>query len=167
MDITIRHAEPDDYQALQELHAQPRAILGTLQLPFQSAELWRKRLAELPQAVYILVACVDAKVIASLGLKLHTQSPRRRHAAELGMAVHDRWQGQGVGTALLNAALDLADNWLDLNRLELNVFTDNEAAVKLYRSAGFEIEGTLQQYAFQAGRYADAYCMARLKAADR
>jgi putative acetyltransferase len=43
------------------------------------------------------------------------------------MAVRDDWQGKGVGTALMEAALDLADNWLNLTRIELRVYVDNAA----------------------------------------
>jgi putative acetyltransferase len=43
------------------------------------------------------------------------------------MAVRDDWQSRGVGTALMEAALDLADNWLNLTRIELSVYTDNAA----------------------------------------
>jgi putative acetyltransferase len=67
-----------------------------------------------------------------------------------------------VGTALLEAALDLADNWLNFTRLELTVYTDNAVALALYRKVGFEIEGTLKSYAFRNGRFIDAFTMARL-----
>ncbi len=56
----------------------------------------------------------------------------------------------------------MADNWLNYTRLELTVYTDNAAALALYRKFGFEIEGTLKAYAFRDGRYIDAYTMARL-----
>jgi L-phenylalanine/L-methionine N-acetyltransferase len=61
MEIEIRHAEPDDYKAIQQIHAQPKAVWGTLQLPFPSAEMWKKRLAEKPDSLYSLVACVEKK----------------------------------------------------------------------------------------------------------
>ncbi len=79
------------------------------------------------------------------------------------MAVRDDWQGKGVGTALMGAALDLADNWLDLTRVELTVYTDNAAGIALYEKFGFEIEGTHRRYAFRNGEYVDAYSMARLR----
>jgi putative acetyltransferase len=79
------------------------------------------------------------------------------------MAVRDDWQGKGVGTALIEAALDLADNWLNLTRIELGVYTDNAAAFALYKKFGFEIEGTHRRFAFRGGRYVDAYSMARLR----
>src|SRR3712207_9346998 len=79
------------------------------------------------------------------------------------MAVRDDWQGKGVGTALMEAALDLADNWLGLTRIELNVYTDNAAGVALYKKFGFEIEGTHRRYTFRNGEYVDAYSMARIR----
>jgi putative acetyltransferase len=79
------------------------------------------------------------------------------------MGVRDDRQGKGVGTALLQAAVDLADKWLNLERLELEVYVDNEPAVRLYKKFGFVIEGTLSRFAFRDGRYVDAYAMARLR----
>ena len=78
------------------------------------------------------------------------------------MAVHDRWQGKGCGYALLSEALNLADRWLGLHRVELEVYTDNEHAIRLYERCGFEIEGTLRDYVFRDGVYADVHAMARL-----
>src|SRR3712207_8890917 len=50
-----------------------------------------------------------------------------------------------------------ADNWLNVLRLELDVYVDNEPAVALYRKFDFEIEGTHRQAAFREGRYVDTY----------
>jgi putative acetyltransferase len=160
--IEIRRAEPFDYRALREVHAQPRAVWGTLQMPFPSEEIWRKRLAEAADNLIGLCACIDGRVVGSLGLFVGGQSPRRRHAGEIGMAVHDDWHGRGVGSSLLTAAIELADRWLALSRLELTVFVDNTAAIHLYESKGFEIEGTFRQYAFRDGEFVDAHAMARL-----
>lgn len=163
MNITIRATEPADYDAIRETMAQPIAYAGTLQLPMPSAEMWKKRLAEFPVGDHSLVAEVDGKVVGNIGLMAAPKSRRRAHVASLGMAVHDAWQGRGVGTALMKAALDLADNWLQFTRIELTVYTDNVAALALYKKFGFEIEGTHKQYAFRNGVYVDAYAMARFR----
>jgi L-phenylalanine/L-methionine N-acetyltransferase len=161
--IEIRQSEPEDYRSIHAIHSQPKAVWGTLQLPFSSAETWKKRLAEQPEGVISLVAIVDGDVVGNLGFFVRDRSPRRRHVAGLGMAVHDDWQGRGVGTALLRAATELSDAWLNLRRIELTVYTDNVRAIKLYEKFGFQVEGTLREYAFRDGAFVDAYTMARLR----
>jgi len=161
--VSVRHAEPDDYEAMHRIMSAPRAAAGTLQLPLQPAEAWRKRLAEPPEGLFLLVACVDGEVVGNLGLETYPNRPRVRHAGSIGMAVRDDWQGRSVGTALMGAALDLADNWLNLSRIELRVYADNSAAVALYKRFGFEIEGNHRCYAFRDGEYVDAYSMARIR----
>ncbi len=163
MNIEIRRVEPGDYKAVQQVHAQPKALSGTLQLPFPSEESWKERLAKFGDQNIGLVACVEREIVGMLSLWPSSNSPRRKHAAYLGMAVHDKWQSKGVGTALMRAAIDLADNWLDLSRLELTVYTDNEPAMRLYKKLGFVVEGTHRKYAFRDGVYVDAYCMARVR----
>jgi putative acetyltransferase len=159
--LEIRRTEPHDSAALREIHAQPGVIWGTLQLPFPSAEQWRRRVSDAPERIFGLVACVDTAVVGSLGLVL-AEHVRRRHVAELGMAVHDAWQGRGIGAALLQSATDLADRWLNVVRLELTVFADNERAIRLYRRFGFVAEGRLTKFAFRDGSFCDALCMARV-----
>ena len=164
MTIIIRRTEPNDYEAVRRIFDCPGVIRGTLQLPFPSAEFWRKRLAEPPEGLFSLVACVENnEVVGQLALTTFPHQPRRRHVGQIGMMVRDDWQGKGVGTALLQAAVDLADNWLNLARLELTVFTDNTNAIRLYEKFGFTIEGTLVNFAFREGLYADTYTMARLR----
>ena len=107
----------------------PRAAAGTLQLPLQSAEAWRKRLAEPPEGLFLLVACAEGEVVGNLGLETFPIRPRIRHSGTIRIAVHDDRQGRGVGTALLGAALNLADDWLNLSRVELTVYTDNAAGM--------------------------------------
>jgi putative acetyltransferase len=161
-EITIRHAEPDDYAALNRVIAGPRAIWGTLVLPWTSVESSRKLVTTMAEGHYWLVACVQGEIVGSIGLHIYTL-PRRRHAASVGMAVRDDFQGKGVGSALMNAMLSLADNWLNIVRLELVAWIDNEAALALYKKAGFVIEGTHRRYAFRDGQYVDAYAMARIR----
>lgn len=162
-EILIRHAEPDDYVAVHEIYRGPKAYAGTLQLPYPSLEMWRRRLAETAAGRYNLVAVVEGRVVGQLGLNTYPHHPRRVHAASLGMGVHDDWQGRGVGSALLGACIELADKWLNLRRLELEVYADNEPAIRLYERHGFEREGCLRAHAFRDGRYVDAYAMARLR----
>jgi putative acetyltransferase len=163
MTLSIRRIEPTDYEALHRIFTGPQVVWGTLQLPFPSVEAWRKRLAEPPEGVFSLVACQATEVVGQLDIQTFPNRPRRRHAGQIGMAVRDDCQGQGVGTALVQAAVDLADQWLNILRLELEVYADNEPALRLYKKFGFGVEGTLVRYAYRAGQYVDVHAMARFK----
>ena len=132
-------------------------------LPFSSKVAWQERLAQKREGEFSIVACaVSGELVGHLFLYLYPE-PRMRHSGHFGMAVRDDWQGRGVGAKLLQAALDLADNWLGLTRLDLRVFADNGAAIALYRKFGFEVEGTHKRFALRGGEYADAHVMARIK----
>ena len=161
--ITIRRLEPGDYEAVTRLFAQPRVIWGTLQVPLPSRDSWRKRMAEPPQGLYHLAAWAGEELVGQLGVETSPNHPRRWHAARLGMAVRDDWQGRGVGTALMQAAVDMADKWLNISRLELEVFVDNEPAIRLYKKFGFVIEGRLARHSYRDGEYVDSYTMARIR----
>ncbi|OCA59182.1 GCN5 family acetyltransferase [Aeromonas piscicola] len=162
MQITIRHAEPTDAPALRDLYALPNAQAGTLQLPYPTLSVWQKRLENgSVVALVALVAEVDGLLVGQISLHVEP-NPRRKHVAGIGMGVRDDWAGKGVGSALMAAALDLADNWLNLHRIELTVFVDNEAAQALYRKFGFVEEGRARDYAFRQGRYVDVFYMARV-----
>ncbi len=163
--LEIRRAEPDDCSALHEMFSSAKVFAGTLQVPYSSVEGWRQRLLDCGDGTYNLVAVVNRRVVGMLGLHTFPNRARRRHAGAIGISVHEEWQGKGIGKALMQAGLDLADNWLNLTRLELEVYTDNEAAIRLYERFGFEREGTLRQHAFRDGRFVDAYMMARLRPA--
>lgn len=161
-EIKIRRAEPADAEAMRKIFEYPNVYRGTLQLPFPSTELWRKRLAESQDGSYNLIAFVNDEAVGQSGL--HTfHHPRRKHVGQIGMGVRDDWQGKGVGSALMQAMIDLADKWLNLSRLELEVYTDNEPAIHLYKKFGFVTEGTHYQFAYRDGQFVDVYAMARLR----
>ena len=161
--LRIRRAEPADCSAIHEMFSSPEVVSGTLQVPYPSLEQWRQRLTDSGDGTYNLVAVAGDRVVGMLSVQTFPNRPRRRHVGAIGICVHHEWQGKGIGKALMRAGLDFADNWLNLTRLELEVYTDNESAIHLYEQFGFEHEGTLRQHAFRAGRYVDSYMMARLR----
>jgi putative acetyltransferase len=108
-----------------------------------------------------LVVTQDGKIVGNGGL--NRLGGRRQHVASIGMGVHDDFTGRGFGRILLGAMVDAADDWLDIKRLELTVYTDNDVAIGLYRKFGFEREGLLRAFGFRSGEYVDAYTMARLR----
>jgi len=87
-----------------------------------------------------IVAVLDGRIVGSADITQY--KGRRSHAGGIGIIVHDDYRGRGIGTALTAALIDTADNWLNLKRLELSVYVDNEPAIRLYKKFGFVVEGT-------------------------
>ena len=163
--ITIRRATTKDAAAFARIMGDPEVLPNLLQVPYTSEEVWSQRLADTatPGKVDLsLVAEIGGEVVGNAGLHPVALALRRRHCAGLGIGVASAAQGRGVGKALMQALCDYADDWGQILRIELSVFTDNERAIALYRRFGFQLEGTHRGYALRNGRYVDVHSMARL-----
>jgi L-phenylalanine/L-methionine N-acetyltransferase len=163
--ITLRRARPGDAADFARINSHPDVQPNLMQTPYGNVERWRQILTDNDQpgrTDIVLVAEVEGKMVGSAGLHPVGAALRRRHAAMVGISVAAEAQGQGVGRCLLQALCDYADRWAQILRIELTVFADNERALRLYRSLGFEHEGTLRSYALRDGVYVDAHTMARL-----
>ena len=159
--LIVRAREPSDWQALAALMQLPRVRWGTLRLPFVSAEETRKWIEKPSEGNVCLVAILDGRLVGAADIIRY--KGRRDHVGGIGMSVHDDFQGRGIGSALLGSLIDTADKWLNLRRLELAVYVDNEPAIRLYKRFGFVIEGTRQAVAFRDGAFVDDYVMARVR----
>lgn len=156
----VRLLESRDIRQVHSIYSEPGAYGNTLQLPYQSDEQWEKKLAR--DGLTSLVAVRGDEVLGHLSVEV-LQHPRRRHVATIGMGVKASVRGTGVGSLLLNSAIDLCEKWANVSRIELEVYTDNAAGVALYSKCGFVIEGTCRQYALRDGRFVDVHIMARTR----
>jgi putative acetyltransferase len=162
----IRRLEARDAAFMARMMGDLTVFPGLMQLPYASTAQWAERLTQqtAPGAGgdLLLVAEGDGEPLGTLGLHPVNTHLRRRHVAMLGISVIGPAQGQGVGSALMQAAVDYADRWGHLLRIELQVYSDNVRAIGLYRKFGFELEGTHRAYALRDGQYVDSLSMARL-----
>ena len=157
--LIIRAARSEDAADLTLIANLPGVRRGTARLPFTTQSVVEGRL-EAPD-VNVLVAELEGLVVAQVVLV--QQSGRRSHVGYTGIYVHDDHTGRGIGTALMEALLDLADNWIGLRRIELRVNVDNADAIKLYERLGFEREGIKRGDILRDGSLVDCHMMARLK----
>jgi len=159
--VVVRGVETDDWEDIAAIRDSDNVVYGTLQLPYQSREAMRDYIENLPSDRIMLVAEIEGRVLGQITLRLH--AGRRAHVVALEMMIHADFQDKGIGTALMDATLDLAEHWLNASRIELEVFTDNETAIALCKKFDFVVEGTLREYAYRDGQLVDAYLMARVR----
>lgn len=159
--LSIRAREPADWPEFAELLQLPKVRWGTLRLPFASKDQYRKWLESPPEGMTGIVAVLDGRIVGCADVT--RDKGRRSHVGVIGICVHDDFHGRRIGSAMMAALVEVADDWLDLKRLELTVQIDNAPAIRLYRKFGFEVEGTLRANSFRGGAYVDAHIMARLK----
>jgi len=161
MDIVIREARPEDAAALLALKRS--YIEGTTTIPLytdeykndaaQEQQLIERYLAETNSV--LLVAEKDGELIGNLDL---TGNQRRKlhHTAMLGMGVANDWQGKGVGSLLMKAALEWAATNTILKIIWLEVYSTNMAGIRLYEKFGFEQCGLMK------GFFADAIAIDKI-----
>lgn len=87
-------------------------------------------------------------------------NPRQSHRGGLGMGILPKYRGHGIGSRLLEKVIQRAKEY-GLEKIELNVYTSNIAAIGLYRKFGFEDEGVIKKYRKLDGEYFDCLAMAK------
>lgn len=90
-------------------------------------------------------------------------SGRCNHIANAAYMIKDSHRGQGIGTLLVNASLEIAKN-LGFQAMQFNmVLSQNIIAMKLYEKLGFKIVGTIPQAIRNPnGSFQDGYILFRM-----
>ena len=151
MNITYREAEPSDAGKFLEYCK----IVGseTDNLTFgaeglsltisQEADFIRK-FAGNPGSIMI-VAFDEGELIGTGAVSVVSGKPRFAHRREIAISVRKDYWGKGIGTGIMNVLMDFAKK-SGAEVLELEVRSDNEAAISLYKKFGFEKIGTNEKF---------------------
>jgi len=106
-----------------------------------------------------LLAEVNGRIIATCSVGIVMNNKRFLHRAAMGIVVRkDHWN-RGIGKNLMQECI----NWCKekgVEQLELEVVTQNDRAISMYQSFGFDIYGTKKHaLKYADGSYADEYFM--------
>lgn len=108
------------------------------------------------EAAHSFVAADEGRVIGNLGM--HPVMPG---VLGLGMSIDAGYRGRGVGTRLMQAAIEWARQQDSVHKIELEVWPHNVAAQALYAKCGFTVEGRrVRHYRRRNGELWDAIVMA-------
>jgi RimJ/RimL family protein N-acetyltransferase len=160
----VRPADPSDAEALVRLaeavSAEPEGWLITTDGEWRSVgdeRRYLKAVRRYPHAA-VYVAERDSQIVGRLSLARDTH-PASAHVADLGLMVAADARRQGVGRALLDAAVEWARS-AGVRKLELHVFPWNEPAIALNVRFGVAREGERKAHYRRGDGYADAILMA-------
>jgi [ribosomal protein S18]-alanine N-acetyltransferase len=103
---------------------------------------------------HYVAARVDGRLVGYAGVSRLGRTPPFEYEVHT-IGVDTAFQGRGIGRRLLDMLLEIADG----GAVFLEVRTDNDAAIKLYQSVGFDVVGLRKRYYRVSG--ADAYTMRR------
>ena len=157
MPVEIRLAEPSDEDALAALgRATWTSLTSPAPLPGPDWTFFDER----TEPEDVLVALLDGDVAGYVKVGRATPLGASDHVVMItGFAVDHGYRRRGVGRALLAAAIEEAKA-RRAGRVTLRVLGHNEAARRLYESAGFAVEGILRGEFFLDGTYVDDFLMA-------
>lgn len=166
MDFLIRPIGIGDGKGINTLRRMPGVFENILGIPSERVKRNEDFIINMDGNQHQFVAITKTEsgediIIGSIGLTVNA-NPRLRHSGSIGIMVHKDYQNMGIGTALMQAIIDIADNWLMLIRVELTVFEDNEKAINLYEKFGFQKEGLKRLAGIRKGKYVNEYLMARI-----
>ena len=163
MDFEIRPIHIDDtigfHSALSAVAAEEVYLLTTKSPPIEKMEAFVRSNIDNQNAQY--VASSHGEIIGWCDITPFSKQSMS-HVGTLGMGVISKYRRKGIGSKLLKATMDHA--WKQgLKRLELEVFSSNKIAIKMYEKHGYAIEGIKKNARYFNGQYEDIVIMAQYK----
>jgi len=115
-----------------------------------------------PSRVMFAIRQRDATAIIGYLFIQNISSVHR--SADIGIRIgEEKNRGHGYGKEALTMALDYCWRHLNLNRIGLIVFRNNQRAISIYKAAGFRVEGRLKKLFFIDGSWVDVLLMAAFR----
>lgn len=161
MNVIYREAEPSDAGKFLEYSRTVGAetdnlTFGAEGLPLtisQEADYIRKYAGN-PGSIMI-VAFDEGELVGTGAVSVVSGRERFAHRRELAISVRKDYWGKGVGSGIMNELLDFCKK-SGAKVIELEVRSDNERAVGLYKKFGFEKIGTYEKFFLINGEFFSA-----------
>jgi RimJ/RimL family protein N-acetyltransferase len=107
-------------------------------------------------------AVVDVETGAFLGIAGVVDIHPDQNQGEIGYALAPEARGRGIATRALELVTRYALEDLGLDRVELQISTDNDASIRVAEKCGYRREGVLRSLYIKPGRRGDFVIYSRL-----
>ncbi|MCR8856638.1 GNAT family N-acetyltransferase [Bacillus pseudomycoides] len=81
----------------------------------------------------------------------------------VGVSIGPEYQGKGYETDSMQILVDFIFNYMNVNKVKLQVFSYNKRAIASYEKCGFSVEENLKEELFRFGSYHDIHIMGLLR----
>lgn len=163
--MNIRRATVEDAREIvvikQKIVESTNFFLRSPEEPQEKAEDYQKKIQTgQGNGGLTLVVEFNDQVIGFLSFS-RSSYMRLHHAGSFGMGIKPEFGNAGIGTKLLSYFIEWAKQQEGLEKICLDVFSNNKRAINLYKRLGFREEGRqINQIRFKDGSYADIILMA-------
>lgn len=165
MDYIIRKPEiKDAEQIIEHKEIVTEEYPDTLATPIEDRgiplEKQEDNITSLKKEDLGLVVEVDGHIVGILNLR---QNPRKKfeHVCQFGVSLQPKYAGHGIGTELIDRAVRHAQESAVLEKIVLDVFSNNEGAIRFYERLGFVQEGRQKDQVKLKDGYTDLIQMAK------
>jgi len=109
---------------------------------------------------FVLI-CIDNKTIIGSVDVIRKKRLEESHIADIGMCILKEYRNKGIGTKLLEELFKNCKKERKIDKIELDVFSNNISGMKLYEKMGFEYEGTRKGSILKDGKKLDLFMMGK------
>lgn len=165
--VRLRGLKIEDVEPAHEYMSDPEVLLNlSPRIPYpmtlERERQWFKSQIEMKDTYNFSIEDIETGLyIGGCGIN---KIDWKNRVATVGIYIGDKdFRGKGYGTEAMRLLVDFIFNQININRIQLFVFSFNERAIKSYKKNGFIEEGRLKQSVFRNGRYYDEVVMAILR----
>ena len=109
-----------------------------------------------------LIAEYEGEVVGQCSVGYVRSNQRYQHRASVAFLIVQKCCGMGIGGKMMEECIQWCKEH-GVEQIELDVVKENERALRMYQSFGFEIVGTMSRaLRYPDGTYADEYMMVKV-----
>lgn len=157
MEIKIREIEAEDYKELLDFMKKVkgetnflRGYPNEIKMSYEDEKEYIKKVKSSETSNYFVVM-KNNKMIGCIGFNGNT-ARKMKHYGTIGISVLKEYWGRGIATTLLEKLISWSKE-KGIKKINLDVFENNERAIKLYEKFGFKLEGCIEDGIFDGENY--------------